>query len=96
VLHLSLYNITLTPILRNEIIASYMNDKSMSHIKRRMQGDRKFNYFYEDAEGTLWFKDRLVVSKKEAFNKKILDEAHMSRYSIHPGSTKGNNFGGHE
>jgi hypothetical protein len=28
------------------------------------------------------------VPKKEALKKKILDEAHMSRYSIHPGSTK--------
>jgi hypothetical protein len=39
-------------------------------------------------EGTLWFKKRLVVPKKEALKKKILDEAHMSRYSIHPESTK--------
>jgi hypothetical protein len=61
----------------------------MTHIKRRMQeGDPKINCFREDVEGTLWFKDRLVVPKKEALSKKILDEAHTSRYSIHPGSTK--------
>jgi hypothetical protein len=36
----------------------------------------------------LWFKDRLVVPKKEVLKRKILDEAHTSRYSIHPGSTK--------
>jgi hypothetical protein len=28
------------------------------------------------------------VPKKEALKKKILDEAHTTRYSIHPGSTK--------
>jgi hypothetical protein len=28
------------------------------------------------------------VSKREALKNKILDEAHTSRYSIHPGSTK--------
>jgi hypothetical protein len=28
------------------------------------------------------------VPKEEALKKKILDEAHTSRYSIHPGSTK--------
>jgi hypothetical protein len=39
-------------------------------------------------EGTLWFKDRLVVPKKEALKKKILDEAHTSSYSIHLGSNK--------
>jgi hypothetical protein len=53
-----------------------------------LEGDPKVNYFCEDGEGTLWFKDRLIVPKKEALRKKILDEAHMSRYSIHPGSTK--------
>jgi hypothetical protein len=36
----------------------------------------------------LWFKDRLVVLKREALKKKILDEAHISRYSIHLESTK--------
>jgi hypothetical protein len=28
------------------------------------------------------------VPRREALKNKILDEAHMSRYSIHPGSTK--------
>jgi hypothetical protein len=28
------------------------------------------------------------VPKKETLKRKILDEAHASRYSIHPGSTK--------
>jgi hypothetical protein len=46
----------------------------------------KANCFYDDVEGTLQFKDRLVVTKKEALKKKILDEAHTSRYYIHLGS----------
>jgi hypothetical protein len=33
-------------------------------------------------------KDWLRLSKKEALKKKILDEAHMLRHFIHPGSTK--------
>jgi hypothetical protein len=87
-LDLSLYNITLTPILRGEIIATQRNDECMVHIKRSIQeGDPKFACFCEDAEGVIWFKDRLVVLKKATL-KKILDEAHTSRYSIHPGSTK--------
>jgi hypothetical protein len=86
---LLLYNITLTPILRDEIIAAQKNDEGMAHIKRRMQeGDLKVNYFCEDAEGTQWFKDRIVVPKKKALNKKILDEVHTLRYSIHYRSTK--------
>jgi hypothetical protein len=86
---MSLYNITLMPILRDEVIASWKNDEDMAHIKRRMkEGDPKVNYFYKDVEGTLWFKDRLVVPKKGVLKTKILDEAHMSMYSIYPGSTK--------
>jgi hypothetical protein len=33
---LSLYNITLTPVLRGEIIVAQRNDEGMGHIKRRM------------------------------------------------------------
>jgi hypothetical protein len=51
-------------------------------------GDPNVTCFREDAEGTLWFKERLVVPKKEELKKKILDEDHTSRYSIDPGSTK--------
>jgi hypothetical protein len=88
-LDLSLYNITLTPRLRDEITASQKNDEGIAHIKRRMQeGDLNVACFHKDVEGILWFKDRLVVPKREALKRKILDEAHTSRYSIHPGGTK--------
>jgi hypothetical protein len=77
------------PTLRDEIIDAQKNDKAMDHIKRRMkEGDPKVPCFCEDVEGTLWFKERLAVPRKEALEKKILDEAHRSRYSIHLGSTK--------
>jgi hypothetical protein len=87
--NLSLFNITLTPTLRAEIIAAQKDDEGVGHIKRRMrEGDPKVTYFREDVEGTLWFKERLVVPKREALKKKILDEAHTLRYFIHPESTK--------
>jgi hypothetical protein len=77
-----LYNITLTPLLRDEIVDVQKNDECMAHIWRKMQeGDSKVNCFHEDVEGTLWFKDRLVVPKKEALKKKILDEAQTYLYS---------------
>jgi hypothetical protein len=87
--NLSLFNITLMPTLRNEIIAAQKNDEDMDHIKSRIKGGApKVTCFREDAEGTLCFKERLVVPKKETLKKKNLDEAHTLRYSIHPGSTK--------
>jgi hypothetical protein len=39
-------------------------------------------------EGVLWFKDRLVVSKDFKLRHRIMDEAHCSWYSIHPGTNK--------
>jgi hypothetical protein len=83
------YNVTPTPVLRGEIIAAQSIDIGVAHIKRRLtEGDHKVNYFCIDEEGTLWFKDRLVVPKNHGLHKKIFDEAHTSKYSIHPGSTK--------
>jgi hypothetical protein len=62
---LSLFNITLTPTLRDEIIAAQKNDEVMGHIKRRMkEGDPKVTCFHEYVEGNLWFKERLVVLKR--------------------------------
>jgi hypothetical protein len=85
----ALYNVTLTPMLRGEIIIAQGNDEGVTHIKRRLtECEPKVNYFHVDEEGTLWFKDRLVVPKNHELRKKIFDEAHASKYSIHPGSTK--------
>jgi hypothetical protein len=87
--NLSWFNITLMPTLRDDLKVVQKNDEGMCHLKRRMQeSDPKVTCFREDAEGTLWFKETLVVSKKEDLKKKILDEAHTLRYAIHPGSTK--------
>jgi hypothetical protein len=83
------YNVTLTLVLRGEIIAAQSIDTGVAHIKRRLtEGDPKVNYFHVDERGTLWFKDRLVSPKNHGLRKKIFDEAHTSKYSINPGSTK--------
>jgi hypothetical protein len=50
--NLSLFNITLTPIFRDEIIATQKNDEGMGHIKRRMQeGDPKVSCFHKHVKG---------------------------------------------
>jgi hypothetical protein len=52
------------------------------------EGDPKVNYFCVDDGGVLWFEDHLVVPKDNELRKKVFDEAHTSKYSIHPGNTK--------
>ena len=44
--------------------------------------------FCEDEHDTLWFEDRVYVPNDPEIRKLILQEAHDSPYSIHPGNTK--------
>jgi hypothetical protein len=61
----------------------------MEKIRQRLgENDPQVAYFHLDGEGVLWFKNRLVVPKDLELRKHILDEAHLARYSIHPGSNK--------
>ena len=58
-------------------------------MKIRMQtGENKEPDFKVDIEGTLWYKNRICVPEEGDFRQIIMDEAHNSAYSIHPGSTK--------
>jgi hypothetical protein len=83
------YNVTLASMLRGEFIVAQSSDEGVTHIKRRLtEGDPMVDCFHVDDEGTLWFKDHLVVPKNHELRKKIFDEVHTSKYSIHPGSTK--------
>ena len=57
------------------------------HIKRKMK-EQETKHFRLDERGVLWFEDRLVVPKDHELRNQILDEAHSSKMSIHPGSGK--------
>jgi hypothetical protein len=59
----------------------------MGHLRQRMES-REAQCFQQDANGVLWFKDRLIVLKDLELCRKIMDEAHCSWYSIHPGTNK--------
>ena len=59
----------------------------MKHIHEKIEAD-KANCFRKDDQGIICFNDCIVVPKDAKVCQQILDEAHRSRYSIHPGSTK--------
>jgi hypothetical protein len=85
--HSTLTNIVLIPTIKEGGIAAQKMDIGMSHIRKRLTlGEVKC--FREDVDGVLWFKDCLVVPKDFDLRHKIMDEAHCSRYSIHPGTNK--------
>ncbi|WVZ71225.1 hypothetical protein U9M48_019837 [Paspalum notatum var. saurae] len=86
-LEAELYNLVPEPTIKDQIIAAQKQDKGMSHIRDEIN-DKKKACFKLDEEGVLWFKNRLVVPKDMELRKKILDEAHTSMFTLHPGSNK--------
>jgi hypothetical protein len=79
--------VELEPTLEREIKEAQKNDEKISEI-RRLILDGKGKDFREDAEGVIWFKDRLCVPNVQSIRELILKEAHETAYSIHPGSEK--------
>ena len=85
--HGSLASLIITSNLIDEIKKAQHEDKGMMKLRARINED-KLKCFQLDDQGILWFGKRLVVSKNFELRKKILDEAHESQFSIHPGSNK--------
>jgi hypothetical protein len=56
-------------------------------VKKNL-GLNKAPGFKIDRQGTVWYKDRICVPDKDDLRELIMDEAHNSPYSIHPGCTK--------
>jgi hypothetical protein len=79
--------VELEPTLEREIKEAQKNDEKISEI-RRLILDGRGKDFREDAEGVIWFKDRLCVPNVQSIWELILKEAHETAYSIHPGSEK--------
>jgi hypothetical protein len=85
----SLNLISIESTLQDKIIMSQLHDEGIKIIKQKLfQGDAKYRCFHTDNQGVLWFNNRIVVPENHQLHKQILDEADLSKFSIHPGSTK--------
>ena len=82
-----LHNIMVSCSLESQIIELQKTDPGIFHIKIKMK-EQDTKHFMVDEKGVLWFDDRLVVPKDHELRNKILDEAHSSKLSINPGSSK--------
>jgi hypothetical protein len=81
--------ISVEPTLQEQIVMTQIGDKGVQVIKEIIgQKVDKYKCFHQDNKGILWFGDRLVVPKNPQLRKKILDEAHLSKFSMHLGSNK--------
>jgi hypothetical protein len=80
---------SIKPTLQDRIIMSQLCDEGIKIIKLKLsQGEAKYRCFHTDHQEILWFNNRIVVPKDHQLRKQILDEAHLSKFSIHPGSIK--------
>jgi hypothetical protein len=85
--HGTLNQLKLESVLLQRIIDAQRSDEGMKHIHEKIKVG-KANCFIKDDQGIVWFNNPIVVPKNDDVRQQILDEAHLSRYSIHPGSTK--------
>ena len=80
-------NLDVQPTLEDQIRQSQNKDKDLMKI-RNQTGENNAPDFRVDDRGTLWYKNRICVPKEGRFRQLIMEEAHNSAYSIHPGATK--------
>jgi hypothetical protein len=64
--------------------------KSCAEVKDlwELMQEGKAEDYCLDEQGTVWLKDQICVPQDKELLEQIMREAHDSRYSIHPGSTK--------
>ena len=75
------------PTLEDRIKKAQDKDEEIQYFKQQ-SSKKELIGFRINEQGKLWYEDRICVPKDEALRRLILDEAHHSTYSIHPGSTK--------
>ena len=84
-----LNHIAMESTLQDSVISAQLKDEGIKIIKQKLaQGEEKYKCFHLDHKGILWFDNHIVVPKDHKLRRQILDEAHLSKFSIHPGSTK--------
>jgi hypothetical protein len=87
--HGNLYAVSIKSPLHERIAMTQLIDEEVQKIKQKLEErDPKFDCFRRDDKGVVWFGQRLVIPQDQNLKKEILDEAHLSKFTIHPGSTK--------
>lgn len=84
---LQLSMITITCSLLEQIkVKQEVDEYLRERMKLKEKG--KIVEFKKDIDGVIKFQDRICVPNDSEIKRLILDEAHKSKLSIHPGATK--------
>jgi hypothetical protein len=79
--------VEMEPTLEVEIMEAQIEDEKIKETWQHIE-ENKTSDFSMDDHGTLWLGKWICVPNLKAIRELILQEAHDSAYSIHPGSTK--------
>src|SRR4051812_20319252 len=83
-----LSNLIVSPTLEDQIREAQLLDTMVKKVKRGIEKSiPKYKCYRIDDRDTLFFEDRIMVPKGD-LRKVIMNEAHNSLLSIHPGSSK--------
>ena len=78
---------TIVPTLFEDILEKQDRDPSIQRIKQEIQEGKDAGFSVSNS-GVLYYGERLCIPNDPELRKKILEEAHGTPYSMHPGSTK--------
>jgi len=85
--HVQLWALILQPSIVEEIRVNQESDAELQRIKQNLEKGKPPGFVVHE-DGTLRFQSRLCVPRNKEQRKQVLEEAHNTRYSIHPGGTK--------
>ena len=75
------------PTYREQILQAQTQDKDGSKIRRDVEAGVEMKFRIAN-DGSLMMGQRLYIPNDRTIKQMILQEAHESKFSIHPGSTK--------
>ena len=84
-----LSSLVVEPTIRERICDAQSASSMIQKVKQGIEASvPKYSCFSVHSDGTVMFEDRAVVPKEGDLREVIMKEAHDSKLSIHPGSTK--------
>jgi hypothetical protein len=83
---IKLSNLSAEPEILTKIIEGQKEDPQYEKLKSLAQQEN--SHFLLKEDGSIWMQKRLWVPSNPKLKEELLSEAHRSKYTIHPGSTK--------
>ncbi|XP_025628608.1 uncharacterized protein [Arachis hypogaea] len=84
---LCLSQLQISSDFKAELLKAHQNDQELYNIFPTIKKGKQWRVS-EDKDGLWRFKGRIIVPDVRDLRQSILEKAHKSRFSIHPGSTK--------